>query len=417
VKVQYFQFETKDVQRLDEGVKIKGFASTPDLDRHFDIVLPSAFQKSLDEFAKEDSAPALLRSHNPDKIAGKILMDGEDAPIISEKGLFISALVTDELSAQQALAGEVKTLSIGFIPTHVDYEVRATGKRDVETGQELFIEARVIKELDLLEVSLVSTPANRKALFSVEKSIQNYFSSHPSPVMQHSCDYCQEADKKNAVGKIGEKFVCKGCIDKMQFKSEDVEKLEGGEATEDAKDESIEESSERKDEGESTEAETESSTESEETAESDDESSSTEDESEEDESKGSNEDEQKLIVSAEKKTQITKLKTLLTELDEKTVTKEEKQKVESEQDPIALVIPVLQKMAEEVVSLKKTISDLKETMKNTPVYKGKTMQSFQHKSAKDEADDKKQEVDKDKGFVSALKSAKSGHLVTMGDDE
>ena len=233
MKPFYFQMECKSAEDMGNGeCKIKGFASTPDLDRQYDIVLPTAFQKSLENYYNSldgdgnPSSPALLRSHDECCVVGKILMDGEDAPVISSKGLFITALVTEPECAKQVMAGELRTLSIGYMPMagSVEYQWRPTGKF-MPDGQELQIECRILKEVDWIEASIVSTPANPKAIFTVEKSVKKYFSSFPSPTMKNMCNFCEE--KQQAVGKIGSRHICAKCIDKMEFKGEVAKKLEG----------------------------------------------------------------------------------------------------------------------------------------------------------------------------------------------
>lgn len=228
MKTFYFQTEVKSVERVADGVKIKGFASTPDLDRQYDIVVPTAFKRSLDQYIKDGIAPALLRSHDSDDVAGSILMDGEDAPVISDAGLVITALVTDAKTAAQVEAGELRTFSIGYIPAPYGckYELRGTGKFSVDYGDELKVEVRIINDLDWIETSIVSTPANPKAIFSLAKSAKSFFDSFPSPLMKSHCEFC--SDKKTSCGMIGKKNICSDCVAKMEFKGEAAAKVEKG---------------------------------------------------------------------------------------------------------------------------------------------------------------------------------------------
>ena len=232
-----FQLECKSFERVaGEGVKIKGYASTPDLDRQFDIVLPTAFKKSLQNYydnVDDDgnpSSPALLRSHDEGHVVGKILMMGDDAPVITDQGLMITALVTEAETAAQVVNGELQTLSMGYMPMPggISYEMMGTGKIDPFSGQELQVEARILKDVDLLEVSIVSTPANPKALFTVQKSLQKFFSTYPSPIMKNACEYCTDGKKNLACGKIGTKAICKTCIDKIEFKGDAAAKVKEG---------------------------------------------------------------------------------------------------------------------------------------------------------------------------------------------
>jgi hypothetical protein len=228
MKTFYFQTEVKSVERVADGVKIKGFASTPDLDRQYDIVVPMAFKRSLDQYIKDGIAPALLRSHDADAVVGKILMDGEDAPVITDAGLVITAVVTDAKTAAQVEAGEMCTFSIGWIPAPhgCKYEMRGTGKYSVDYGEELRVEVRIINDLDWIETSIVSTPANPKAIFSLAKSVKSFFDSFPSSLMKAHCEFC--SDKKSACGMIGKKNICSDCVGKMEFKGEASEKMQKG---------------------------------------------------------------------------------------------------------------------------------------------------------------------------------------------
>jgi hypothetical protein len=228
MKTFYFQTEVKSVERVADGVKIKGFASTPDLDRQYDIVVPTAFKRSLDQYIKDGIAPALLRSHDSDEVVGKILMDGEDAPVITDSGLVICAIVTDAKTAAQVEAGEMQTFSIGYIPAPhgCKYEMRGTGKFSVDYNDELKVEVRIINDLDWIETSIVSTPANPKAIFSLAKSAKSFFDSFPSSLMKKNCEFCP--DKKSACGMIGKKNICSECVGKMEFKGEASEKVQKG---------------------------------------------------------------------------------------------------------------------------------------------------------------------------------------------
>lgn len=50
--MNHFQMLFKEVQQEEGKVKIKGFASTPDLDRYDDIVQPTAFAEAMSTYMK-----------------------------------------------------------------------------------------------------------------------------------------------------------------------------------------------------------------------------------------------------------------------------------------------------------------------------------------------------------------------------
>lgn len=219
---QFFQIECK-ATKVDGGVKIKGFASTPDIDRYDDIVSPYAFTSGLKNFVKN---PVMLRSHNPDEVIGKFMVDGQDAPVVSDAGLAVTGVITDEEIGKKALNGEMQAMSIGFIAKEVEWKEIGTGK--FYDGIELKKQIRIIKDLDLIEISIVSTPANPNALFTVEKSVKNYLQSLPNSIMQNNCSVYPELKAKF---KLGDRYLSQKAVDEMELKGD--EPLEEIEAVED----------------------------------------------------------------------------------------------------------------------------------------------------------------------------------------
>lgn len=156
-KTQHFQMQMKSVEVKEGIIKIKGFASTPDVDRYNDIVDPKAFKSSIEQYMKN---PVILLQHDHDKPIGKCI-DYK----ISKKGLFIECEISNDIDNVFKLIsdGILRTFSIGFIPKRWEF---------VETGEQ---EIRVIKDLDLIENSVVTTPANGQAVFTLSKSIKSFF--------------------------------------------------------------------------------------------------------------------------------------------------------------------------------------------------------------------------------------------------
>ena len=418
MKVLHFQCETKSIERLPDGktVRIKGYASTPHLDRHDDVVLPQAFIKTLNDYKARGGAPALLRGHNPDYPCGSIIMDGADAPVISDAGLLITADITDVSTAEQAQAGEVLCMSIGYIPLQSDYQMRPTGRIEADTGQELYTEARILKELDLVEVSIVSTPANPNALFTVQKSLTKYFNSIPSPHMKIKCDSCT---KDCATGRVGTRFFCKECINKLQFKSDEVTPVETPsapaapvvpEATPAAPSAEVPATPEVPEPTPTPSPESAGETPAPSPA------------PEKGAGKGEPKEEGKVIISKEDKEKITKASKMFAELDAATAveapvtpevksTTEEVVEVKQFGDMLEKVASVLKKMSDRVTALETA-------EKSRPIYKGKSIMAFQGATPAHKTTEQKKETAKkmnDDGFVSMLKSSKQGTVV-IGDD-
>lgn len=137
---------------------IDGYGSVFGLvDRGGDIVQPGAFKASLADWRKRKSLPPMLWQHDPWQPIGVWTDLVED-----EKGLKVSGqLVLDVPAAAQARAliqaGAVKGLSIGY--STKDYEI------DKTTG------VRLLKKVDLWEISLVTFPMLPEATIDAVKSI------------------------------------------------------------------------------------------------------------------------------------------------------------------------------------------------------------------------------------------------------
>lgn len=172
-KPQYFQIQFKAVETKGKATKIEGYASTPDPDRYDDIVEPKAFMEALDLYMKN---PVVLLQHNMDKPIGTV-----EKASIDEKGLRVTALIEDEETCEKIEAGILRTFSIGFMPLEVAFRHKETGMEiSLDSYNSLYWEDmkkyfRVIKKVDLAEISVVSVPANGHALFNVQKSLKLYF--------------------------------------------------------------------------------------------------------------------------------------------------------------------------------------------------------------------------------------------------
>lgn len=136
-----FEFDVKNSD-TDKGV-IEGYGSVfGNVDFHNDIVDAGAFKKSL-----QKRLPALLLHHNMRDVAGIWQEATED-----DKGLRLKGQLNMEVQKAReafylAKQGALKGLSIGFI----------TRKDRIVNG------IRHIEEADLLEVSMVTFPANERA--------------------------------------------------------------------------------------------------------------------------------------------------------------------------------------------------------------------------------------------------------------
>ena len=133
----------------DESIIIEGKASTNATDRVGDVIISNAWDNDgLTNFKKN---PIILFNHNYDEPIGRAV------EITSEEdGLNLKAEITDPKIVKLISKGVLNAFSVGFIPKDLDYD-RVNG-------------GFVIKSAELLEVSVVSVPANQEAIFSQVKS-------------------------------------------------------------------------------------------------------------------------------------------------------------------------------------------------------------------------------------------------------
>lgn len=171
-KVLYFQTKFLAEKKAD-SIIIDGFASTGDVDRARDKVLPTAFTDTLPMFLKN---PVMLLQHDDNKVIGQFT-DGT----IKSNGLQVRGEVMYDIDncMQKITDGVLGAFSIGFITQAYQYEdeqghVIYKSDEGLMAGYEwddLYRDdvVRIITKVDLVEVSVVSTPCNPYALFQVAK--------------------------------------------------------------------------------------------------------------------------------------------------------------------------------------------------------------------------------------------------------
>lgn len=139
----------------DEGTKFSGYASVfGGLDSYGDMIEAGAYAKTLENRDR----PIRMRWNHFGPVIGKFTDIRED-----ETGLFVEGTLTPGHSVAEDVAaslkhGAVDGLSIGYI-------VRDSEQRG---------EARLLKEIELIEISVVEEPADSAALISgVKASIEH----------------------------------------------------------------------------------------------------------------------------------------------------------------------------------------------------------------------------------------------------
>jgi HK97 family phage prohead protease len=152
-----FTFDSTIKAIETEGeLKIEGYASTTSLDRSSDIIQAAAWNKSggLRNF---ELNPILLFNHNYDKPIGRVT-----DITVDNKGLKIKGTISKSSGDIYNLIkeGVLSTFSVGFMIKDADYDKEAEGL--------------IIKDAELLEISVVSVPCNQDATFSVAKSFDDH---------------------------------------------------------------------------------------------------------------------------------------------------------------------------------------------------------------------------------------------------
>lgn len=148
-------FELKLLPQTKDGkVWFEGYANTVTKDRVNDSVLPSAFIKSLPTYMTN---PQLLYQHNWDISVGSITEAKPDDKGLFVKG-FVSAAPDCESYRTKVLERVLRTLSIGY--NEVDSEMDEASK------------TKIVKEVELLEISLVTIPANAEAIIQPVEQVE-----------------------------------------------------------------------------------------------------------------------------------------------------------------------------------------------------------------------------------------------------
>jgi len=146
-----------EVKSMDEAGHFEGYASVFDtIDLGGDVVVPGAFRQSLAEHAQRGAWPPMFWMHQPEQVPGVWTHMEEDHKGLLVRGQLVSTPLGREvhtLLKQRAVRG----LSIGFrtAPGGVDFD---------REGH------RLLKAVDLWEISIVSLPMNPSARVDTVKA-------------------------------------------------------------------------------------------------------------------------------------------------------------------------------------------------------------------------------------------------------
>lgn len=143
-------FSTKSAEDGSTSIFIEGHASTNDVDRVGDVVPTAVWEKGIVNYLNN---PVILAFHHHSRPVGRMVDHS-----IDEKGLWIKARISDsDEEIYKKVKDEVITgFSVSFRTIDAEYNSAA--------------DVFVIKELELIEISVVSVPMNKNTLFSLAKS-------------------------------------------------------------------------------------------------------------------------------------------------------------------------------------------------------------------------------------------------------
>jgi HK97 family phage prohead protease len=152
VKTKDFALEVKNLS--DDGT-FEGYGSIfGNVDSYGEVVEPGAFGKSLARHAKAKTSPLMLWQHNPDYPIGVWESLEEDSKGLFGRGRLLKGVQKADEAHIIMKNGAIRGLSIGY------RELRAQPEGN----------NRKLLELDLMEISPVTFPANDKARITAVKS-------------------------------------------------------------------------------------------------------------------------------------------------------------------------------------------------------------------------------------------------------
>lgn len=148
-----FLSEIKSFEEVEGGLKISGYASTSAVDRAGDTIEPEAWLKG--GLANYNKNPIILFNHDYDKPIGRCVKLEVDS-----KGLYIEAIISSSAKQYGLIKdGVLSTFSVGFLINLAEYDEETYGF--------------IVKDAELLEISVVSVPCNQDATFQLKKSFKS----------------------------------------------------------------------------------------------------------------------------------------------------------------------------------------------------------------------------------------------------
>jgi HK97 family phage prohead protease len=204
----------KAIEEGDGELRIAGYASTDSLDRQSDRILPTAWTRG--GLRNYEINPILLFNHDYNRPIGKVVEMSTD-----KRGLRIKGVISKSAGEIYDLVkeGVLSTFSVGFLVKDADYDKSADGL--------------IVKDAELLEVSVVSVPANQDATFSLAKSFdsqedyQNFkkqFINSDGNVIEHAREASRKFKMENETQDLINKAVAEALAASQKATAEAAEK-------------------------------------------------------------------------------------------------------------------------------------------------------------------------------------------------
>jgi HK97 family phage prohead protease len=148
-----------DVKSVDESGQFSGYGSVFGVvDAYGEIVAPGAFSKSLSALKKSGLALPILWQHDTcTPIGSWLTLAEDDKGLLGDGDLWLDDAPNAKIAYRGMKAKAITGLSIGYYTISSDYNEK--------TG------VRTLNELDLVEISIVTNPANSDARIEAVKSV------------------------------------------------------------------------------------------------------------------------------------------------------------------------------------------------------------------------------------------------------
>lgn len=136
-----------EIKEADGAGQFSGYASVFNIeDSYHDIILPSAFSRTLQRENAKDEIK-MLWQHSHDKPIGHFNVIKEDSVGLYVEGQIMLDIQQGREAYELIKQKSVSGLSIGYIVRDADYD----SKNNI----------RIIKDIELFEISIVTFPANK----------------------------------------------------------------------------------------------------------------------------------------------------------------------------------------------------------------------------------------------------------------